>query len=617
MPLALLISLLLQSGDIPLRVERLDNGLNVTVFTDDALPLVSVQAWLHRGWLDATTPPSSALPHEIAACARHERRVYAEHTALTWTAPRELLPDLLRHAAGILASPPPAGPPATRIGCSPALRSRLFQSDPPGPPIPDAWPGRLVVIGDVVPGEVLPIVREATSDIEWRDQPRLPPFLTPRPAVAPPTGPRIAFAVPGLGAFEHTAHEVLLRHLVNPHDGPLRDGDRATGNRPRLTWQRDLWSSGGVLLVRTGDADESRQLLQTLRQLRDKPLPPTALRRAIALARAALRPRFGDLQERARTLGEHEAIAGDLLLAPLAAERIALVRTADIQDAAQRLLANAFPAEAADFPAQDSGDRAGRIDALPAVRSFAPLDAPDLTRDEQPGVTIICRRLAGAGHAALAALGAPAGDDWIRAHRDLLSYRGIQFEAHRGGFALRGSVGDEVALLEIAHRLLAAHADHRPTIAIVSDVPAADLSKRIAALALDWPARPPRPAPTATIAVDPPDPARLTPAHWRALPALLDFFPRFAERDRHDDATVIPPRKPTAAPRWRIPEDERAARETLAEARRRLWLDGPDAIAWHLAQTGGAAPLPFTEALRALARPGASTAQPPAEPARD
>ncbi|MFQ5805982.1 MAG: M16 family metallopeptidase [Phycisphaerae bacterium] len=417
--LAIALIGLLQASEPPPRFERLESGLRVVIVEDHALPLVSVQLWYRVG--SAYDPPGqpglcsvvrAILAHRDeaalklrAAGVRFEGRTERDACYFSSVLP----PNFLEYVLDVEAArmrPLTATAEMAGRGLNAAARDYAVVADdpnhivlrhvlaamfpdhpyqhPPGfvaAPLKDLsadevneflgrWfvPGNatLFVIGDVSTVRVLEQVRQRFGKLKWAEPPRRaePKRLEaetiqislPHPNRA---GVMIAWRTLPLGYFENAAIDVLMHHLCNEVDGPLRQRLAKEGGDFSLAWRRDAWHEHGLLMVSVDywneyarqppdpipDVSVGSAFAEQILSMVDRELQESATRtpteiqhnRARALAERTVGENRAALRGRAANLAEHELVGGDLLLAEFGAARLRGVGVGDVQAAAELL----------------------------------------------------------------------------------------------------------------------------------------------------------------------------------------------------------------------------------------------------------------------------------------
>jgi zinc protease len=394
----------------------------------------------------------------------------------------------------------------------------------------------LLVIGDVQPDEVMEMIRQRFSSLSTVADPT--PAAPPRrPERRVPDGGfaferiergedspdssalRFAWLTPPAASIENAAFDVLMQRLCNPVDGPLYQRLSAAGFGA-VRWRRESWREAGVLVlevqpaphpidggtgeaaaVRPGWAEAGPIIRRELERAAAERPTEIEFNRARNLAAGAVLENRASFAARARRLGEHELIGGDLLLAEFELPRVQRIPVGAMQAAARTLLKAWAEMEKQEQPApasQSSGPQDGqeardagteqKHQTTPPVGSEpirpTPGEILDLLAAHAPalsmvgvaeeegrrisgGVSVI--RTAGAELATVAALGGPrplcvmelrvrlaAGSMRHSAAelRDYLSYHAIRPGSLEGAAALVGPKDRLAAMLELWGELL-------------------------------------------------------------------------------------------------------------------------------------------------------------------
>lgn|GEM_PF-1463257 len=421
--------------------------------------------------------------------------------------------------------------PYAAAGRDPAAAARSTHADTPEAlrEFASRWfvPGNatLVVIGDVIPPQVMHLVRRKATGLQWAEPPRRPETRWPRreslelpvPSDTEADGWAVAWLTPGLGQAENVALMVLMERLCNPVDGPLFRRLAAAGFAPPR-WEHEAWRDAGVLLLlveraREASADSASRsattapqparpriaqiIAEELARAAVEPPDPIELDRARALAARRWTAARATFAARARDLGMREVVGGDMLTAEWEAARARTLPVGALQEAARtlgvgrRVIAPRLrrdaeaAAEQAAAPRQLCGAAALAMfrEAVedPSLPRLAPPSGVrvetrsvgsrvQVTIAEVPGLPeTIVRTLVDSpvylrdGLTALMLTGSSgrSGAQW----RDYCTYRGIELvpltERHRQGLDGAGTAADVERLIE-AQALLLRHPERSP-----------------------------------------------------------------------------------------------------------------------------------------------------------
>ncbi len=371
----------------------------------------------------------------------------------------------------------------------------------------------LLVIGDVQPDEVMEMIRQRFGGLSLAEPPRRPERRTPdggfaierieRGEDSPDSSAlRFAWLTPPAASIENAALDVLMQRLCNPVDGPLYQRLIEAGFGA-VRWRRESWREAGVLVieVRPGLEEAGPIIHRELERAATERPTEIEFNRARNLAAGAVLEGRSGFAARARRLGEHEVIGGDVLLAEFELPRVQRIAVGAVQAAARALLQAwaGMDKQERPAPASQSGEPQGGQEAcgtraegdhpmtqppgegtseptpeqiLDLLAAHAPA-LPMVRAAEQgsspisDGVSVI--RAAGAELATVAALGGPrplsvtelrvrlaAGSMRHSAAelRDYLSYHAIRPGSLEGAAALLGPKDRVAAMLEVWGELL-------------------------------------------------------------------------------------------------------------------------------------------------------------------
>lgn len=429
-------------------------------------------------------------------------------SAATHEVPEIELPHQRRLLEMVFGDHPYARPPAQRAPAFDAAEPEQLDAHLAQWFIPAN--ATLLIHGDVETNAVLEIVRRRFAGLAWSAAPRI--AQADRPAVE--RNHRIAhgdtayvhFAwwMPAWVLPENVGAQVLMHHLCNSVDGPLRRRLITAGAGPPR-WGVLPCREAGMLLLSVplrggGDIAEQgarveRIVNEELRSTTETVIEITSLRRAKSLAIAELRQIKAGLRSRAMLFGTYDQIAGDLYLARFDERRIERFTPAGLRAAAEHLLATrsatlvVVPQSCGEDKTDGSPPSAGEVrglDTLIGEHAVGDIEK-SLQGARRANPPPIERRPAGefATCEAIRVIGlhtttvvtllpiayespgslerriARLGGRWsAESLRDILSYRGwtlqiVQTPAHLG-FASDGSPDDWPQLIELQAELLRA-----------------------------------------------------------------------------------------------------------------------------------------------------------------
>ncbi|MCG3126524.1 MAG: hypothetical protein CHACPFDD_01360 [Phycisphaerae bacterium] len=448
------------------------------------------------------------------------------------------------------------GDPATATVAG-AVLARLFEGHPYAPPrhgAPPPAPGvvpecvrrwfvagnaTLIVSGDVAGGAVLDEVRRLFGDLPWTEPPA--PADAPLPdeiAIAADfqgggeAGVCFGWLTPGWAYFENTAIDALFVLTCDAaHDGLAARLRRCGAGAPR--WSRYEWRDLGALLLfvpaeaplHAAVQHELAAALESAPVQLPEPAALHALRAALWREAAAAAASFAD---RARLLGMHEVVGGDVLLSRYDLPRTQRLGVRDVGAAALRLarerrvilrcVAGAESPTTRPAVAREEENSRGRP-ALPdgaealdggealallaaASNAAAPLAGeatPPTVRFDLPGATeLIVSPLAGYPQAAVRTIAHAdsVGEiDLPAGLADYLVHHGMRIEIDRAGSVATATGACPAALvpqmLEMQWRCLPP-GPHRIAI-VVGEVEPAALADAVRRLLDDEPPAQPRP----------------------------------------------------------------------------------------------------------------------------